>query len=125
MQNELGKTLERLRNSNKYSLRDVAVLTGISHTYIRDLELNVNRKNNEPIKKPTAETIQKLSTAYAYPFEELLKLAGYTEVEAAFQSILHDPDIADRKKDLVKKIMQLKDDDPELNEIIEILNKID
>ncbi|WP_445506639.1 helix-turn-helix domain-containing protein [Niallia sp. 03190] len=74
MEQELGKFLEELRGT--LSLRDAAKKSGLSHTYIRDLELGLNRKTNAPIK-PTPETLKRLSKAYKYPYEELLKKTGY------------------------------------------------
>lgn len=71
-----GLFLEKLRG--KTSLREVANKSGLSHTYIRDLELGVNRKTKAPIN-PTPETLKRLSEAYNYPYEDLMIMAGYIE----------------------------------------------
>lgn len=123
MNNTLGKLLENLRKKKKLSLRKASEITGLSFTYIRNLELNINPKTGESIR-PTTDTLQKFAVAYDYPLEELLKLAGYNEVAHAFQNILNDPDISDKKKDLVKMIMDLKDDDKELEKIINVLKAL-
>lgn len=73
---EFGKFLEGLRG--KIPLRDVAKKSGLSHTYIRDLELGVNRKTKAPIQ-PSHDTLKRLSQAYDFDFEELLRLAGVLE----------------------------------------------
>lgn len=72
--NPLGLFLEELRG--KTPLREVAFRSGLSHTYIRDLELGINRKTKAPIN-PTPETLKRLSEAYKYSYEDLMKKAGY------------------------------------------------
>lgn len=72
--NPLGLFLEELRG--KTPLREVAYRSGLSHTYIRDLELGINRKTKAPIN-PTPETLKRLSEAYKYSYEDLMKKAGY------------------------------------------------
>jgi len=74
MENELGNLLRELRG--KTPLREVAAKTGLSHTYIRDLELGINRSTKAPIK-PSPDTLKRLSEAYNYPYKQLMKLAGY------------------------------------------------
>lgn len=121
MQNELGKTLESLRKGQKMSLRAVGEITGLNFGYVRDLELNINRSSKLPIK-PTVDTLQKLAAAYNYPLEDLLEKAGYTEVAISFQKILSDPEISDKKKNIVQKLMALSDDDQELEDILKLLS---
>ncbi|MDR6553775.1 helix-turn-helix transcriptional regulator [Paenibacillus qinlingensis] len=74
--NHFGKFLETLRG--KASLRKAANKSGLSHAYIRDLELGRNRTTNDVIK-PSPETLRKLAQAYQYPYTDLLKKAGYLE----------------------------------------------
>ncbi|WP_096199483.1 helix-turn-helix domain-containing protein [Bacillus sp. FJAT-45350] len=96
MENELGKFLEELRG--KTSLREVANKSGLSHTYIRDLELGINRKTKAPIR-PSADTLKQLAKAYDYPSNELLKKAGYIEedntssedLDKKVEELLKDP----------------------------------
>ena len=123
MQNELGHTLQTLRSGKKLSLRAVAEKTGLSHGYIRDLELNRNPKTKEPIK-PTTDTLSKLASAYEYPLAEFLKLAGYHEVAYAFQNILGDQEISDKKRELVHMILELEDNDHDLDKIINVLKAL-
>lgn len=73
-----GKFLESLRG--KMSLREAAHKSGLSHAYIRDLELERNRSTNEKIK-PSPVTLKKLSDAYNYSYTELMEKAGYLEKE--------------------------------------------
>lgn len=81
--NQLGKFLESLRG--KMSLRKVASKSGLSHAYIRDLELGRNRTTNDIIK-PSPDTLRKLSQAYQYPYTDLLMKAGYLEEASSLQS---------------------------------------
>lgn len=81
--NLLGEFLEHLRGD--MSLRDAAKKSGLSHTYIRDLELGVNRKTKAPIK-PSPDTLKRLSDAYGGgSYEELMKKAGYFEQIPLFE----------------------------------------
>ncbi|PSJ69671.1 hypothetical protein C7J99_09695 [Brevibacillus brevis] len=123
MQNELGRTLEALRKEKRLSLREVAEMTGLNFTYIRDLELNKNRSTKQPVN-PTAETLQKLAAAYDYPLENLLKLAGQVEVANAFEKILNDPDVSEKKKEAVRILMAMEDNDESLDRVIGILNAL-
>jgi transcriptional regulator with XRE-family HTH domain len=86
-----GKFLEHLRG--KMSLREAAYKSGLSHAYIRDLELERNRSTNDKIK-PSPDTLKKLSEAYNFSYTELMVKAGYLdkqEPEAAGLDInLHD-----------------------------------
>ncbi|PZE21004.1 helix-turn-helix domain-containing protein [Paenibacillus xerothermodurans] len=71
---EFGKFLEGLRGA--MSLREAAKKSGLSHAYIRDLELEKNRSTNERIT-PSPDTLKKLSAAYDYPYTELMIKAGH------------------------------------------------
>lgn len=66
--NEFGKHLEELRG--KLSLREASERIGVSHTYIRDLELGKK-------KEPTRETLEKIAKAYNVPYFDLYEKAGY------------------------------------------------
>lgn len=81
--NQFGKFLETLRG--KASLRKAANKSGLSHAYIRDLELGRNRTTNDIIK-PSPETLRKLAHAYQYPYTDLLKKAGYLEEASIWAS---------------------------------------
>lgn len=78
MSAELGKLLESIRISKKMSLREVSERSGVSHAYIRDMELARNRSTNKPIK-PSPEILEKLSEVYNYSYDELMHVAGYVK----------------------------------------------
>lgn len=73
---ELGQFLENLRKTKQLSLRVVSQRSGLSHAYIRDLELSKNRSTNRFIR-PSPKALEKLANAYNYPYEQLMILAGY------------------------------------------------
>lgn len=75
---EFGKFLESLRGF--MSLREAAKRSGLSHAYIRDLELERNRSTNERIT-PSPDTLKKLSIAYSYPYTDLMIKAGHLKSE--------------------------------------------
>jgi transcriptional regulator with XRE-family HTH domain len=89
--NELGKFLEELRG--KMSLRAAAEKSGLSHTYIRDLENGINRSTKAPIK-PTPETLKRLADAYNYPYEDLMIKAGYiNKYDKLILNVVEDVDV--------------------------------
>lgn len=83
MRSELGLLLEKLRG--KRTLRDVSEKTGLSHTYIRDLELGVRRATGKPIK-PSAHVLKKLADEYQYPLKDLMRAGGYEDILKSDQS---------------------------------------
>ena len=90
--------LRNLREGQKLSLREVAAKTGVSLSYITQIE-------NGRRKTPSPEVLKKLAPAYNVPVRDLLKAAGYMddikeikpvlsdeeEVERAFQYVISDP----------------------------------
>lgn len=74
--NELGELLRELRG--KKSLRKIAEITELSHTYISDLEKGYRRDTKAPIN-PSPETLKRLADAYDYPYKKLMKAAGYID----------------------------------------------
>jgi HTH-type transcriptional regulator, competence development regulator len=73
---DLGALLRRLRGD--LSLREVSEMTGISHTYISDLERYMRKGSNREIN-PSPRTLKKLARVYNYSMEDLLKRAGYLD----------------------------------------------
>lgn len=60
------------------SLREASKKTGISHNYLSIVERGTDPRSGSPVS-PTPETLKKLSEAYNYPYEELMKIAGYID----------------------------------------------
>jgi transcriptional regulator with XRE-family HTH domain len=71
---ELGTLLRKLRENE--SLRDVSIRSGISHTYLGIIEKGIDQRSGNPVK-PTPETLKTLAKAYNYPYEDLMRKAGY------------------------------------------------
>lgn len=107
--NDLGKYLRHLRGNR--SLRDVAERTGISHTYIRDIENGYRRGTNKPIK-PSPETLKKLAETYNASYVELMVMAGYWDEEE-----LLEPMQKPIGKELISEYFKLHEEQgKELNE---------
>jgi transcriptional regulator with XRE-family HTH domain len=92
---ELGPLLKRLRRDT--SLRDVRGMTGISNSYLSQIERGDRR--------PGPSVLKRLASLYGVDVQDLLKRAGYLddpedvpprddepqEVERAYQYVLADP----------------------------------
>jgi transcriptional regulator with XRE-family HTH domain len=90
--------MRSLREGQKLSVREAAAKSGVSVSYITQIE-------NERRKTPSPEVLKKLAPAYNVPVRDLLKAAGYMddirevkpalsdeeEVERAFQYVVTDP----------------------------------
>lgn len=102
--NKLGELLKELRG--KRSLREIAELTELSHTYISDIEKGY-RRGTKKVIHPSPETLKRLAEAYNYSYEKLMKVAGYLDEngEIHSQSPSKDEfDIAKRMKQFRKEI---------------------
>lgn len=103
---ELGDLLRKLRG--KRSLREIADLTELSHTYISDVEKGFRRGSKKPLN-PSPETLKRLAKAYDYPYEELMKAAGY--VNGTSYSV---PEIATKlskeERDIGKRMAKIRKD---------------
>jgi transcriptional regulator with XRE-family HTH domain len=74
----IGDFLKQLRLEAKMNLREAAEKSGLSHSYIRYLEIG-ERPGTDTAINPTPETLKKLATAYNYPYLDLLEKAGYID----------------------------------------------
>jgi transcriptional regulator with XRE-family HTH domain len=80
MEQNIGSHLEALRLSCGYSLREASKKSGLSHGYIRDVELGVNRKSGSQII-PMPQTLRKFGYAYGANFNDLMRIAGHIGTE--------------------------------------------
>lgn len=94
---ELGDLLKKLRGNK--SLREIAELTELSHTYISDIEKGFRRGSKKPLH-PSPDTLRRLANAYNYPYEKLMKIAGYIEFNGEILPPLTEKDEKDLEKDL-------------------------
>lgn len=73
---EIYDLLKSIRG--KDSLREASKKTGLSHAYINILEKGFDPRSGSPIN-PSVDTLKAYVQGYNYPFDELMKVAGYTE----------------------------------------------
>lgn len=85
MGNELGALLESVRIKKNLSLREAAELTGLGHSYIRDLELGINRKTGKKVV-PSIQSLRKIANAYDLDMYELLCKAGLIDEQDWYQA---------------------------------------
>lgn len=75
---ELGRMLKEYRG--KRSIRELSRQLGISHTYLDSLEKGYDPRTQRK-RKPTPETLKKLSEGLGAPYVELLEVSGYLTKE--------------------------------------------
>jgi transcriptional regulator with XRE-family HTH domain len=67
---KVGEYLKKIREDKNLSLRDVEAETGISNSYLSQLE-------SGKIKEPSPNLLHKLSEFYGVSYETVMELAGY------------------------------------------------
>ena len=84
---DFGDYLRSLREQQKMSLREVAAKTGVSVSYITQIE---NRRR----KAPGPDVLKRLAPAYNVPVRDLLKAAGYLDdIEPIRPSVSEEEEI--------------------------------
>ena len=81
---EFGKFIKRLRQHKELSLKEVEKSTGISNSYLSQIE-------NGKRKPPHPSLLKKLAILYGVRTQELLERAGYIDEE-------HDRKVADKQR---------------------------
>ena len=66
----LGEIIKKYREENDMSQREFAKQSGLSNSYISQLEMNTNSKNGQPIK-PQLETIKAVADAMGTTIDEV------------------------------------------------------
>lgn len=74
--NNLGELFRQIRISKNWSIREAARRMGISHSYLSILEKGVDPRTRKD-SSPKPDTLRIISKAYNYPYEDLMKAAGY------------------------------------------------
>lgn len=72
----LGKLFQEIRLSKNWSIRQAAKNMGISYSYLSILEKGKDPRTGKDAN-PKPEMLKIISKAYNYPYEELMKTAGY------------------------------------------------
>lgn len=83
---QLGPYLKELRDAKGWSLREAAKRTGLSHSYIDDLERGVSRATGKPTS-PTVEALKALANGYGIPVMQLLMIAAGLDTSRAGKGI--------------------------------------
>lgn len=73
---DLGKLFREIRLSKNWSIRQAARHMGISYSYLSILEKGKDPRSGKDAN-PKPEMLKIISKAYNYPYEELMKIAGY------------------------------------------------
>lgn len=76
MANRLGTLIKEYREKTGLSLRDLGKITGLSYSYIAQLEKGVDPRTGKNIV-PTINTLQRLAKGLNMGLEELMLAAGY------------------------------------------------
>lgn len=98
MKNMLGDYVRELRESKNLSQRDLARLSGVSNTYIANLETGINPSTGKPFS-PSVSTLEKLAKGLRVPVETLISLARGEQLTL-------DPEA--RKRELYARIRELQ-----------------
>lgn len=67
---EFGEYLRKIRKSKKLTVRQLDLYSGVSHSYISQMERGARGI-------PTPEILKKLSKPLGVEYEELMRVAGY------------------------------------------------
>lgn len=76
----LGSDLRMARETKKMSIREVEKKTGISNSYLSQLE-------NDKVKEPSPNILYALSKAYGIPYIDLMKKVGYLVPKESQKSV--------------------------------------
>jgi transcriptional regulator with XRE-family HTH domain len=81
---EFGQYIRDLRLKKGFSIRQLEVYSGVSNSYISQLE-------NGKKQSPSPDILKKLSVALKVPYEEFLKKAGYINTpQATFNELIKE-----------------------------------
>lgn len=92
---QLGNYLRELRTRKRLTLREVEEQSGVSGSYLSQVE--------QGKRHPSAELLRKIAPTYGASVKELLTMAGYLDepevkmsdqerIEWAFKCVISDPD---------------------------------
>ena len=93
--NDFAEYLRSLREGQKLSVREAAAKSGVSVSYITQIE-------NKRRKPPGPDVLKKLAPAYNVPVRDLLKAAGYMEDLKEIRPALSDEEEIERAFEYVK-----------------------
>lgn len=123
---QLAKLLRELRDGK--TLREIAELTGISPSYISDLE-NARLRDGNPAK-PSPDRLYRLSVVYDVPLRRLMELAKYSEQEieeverrvTSFASRDTEVELTDIERRIRDKVLAM--DNTSKMRVLDFINRI-
>ena len=71
-------TLKELRREYGFSLREFSEISGLSHTYVNQLEKASSFRGDKPIL-PSIETLGRIATAFDMPLNKFLNICGFSK----------------------------------------------
>src|SRR5205085_11108705 len=85
---DFGQYLRELRRVRRLTLREVEEQSGVSNSYLSQVE-------HGRIRQPSPHVLQKLAVAYDVPYERLMARAGYIRPSAgsAAAGQIHEPPV--------------------------------
>ena len=104
---ELGKFLKQLRGGMTF--REAAERSGLSHAYIRYLEIGKRPGTNTPIN-PSPEMLKGLAKAYNHSFKDLMIRAGYSYEDIESASI-EETESDEQDKEIFSLVSKIKNPD--------------
>ncbi len=75
MKSELGELIRIIRTKKDLSLRELSDRTGLSHSYLHNLEIGIDPRTGNAIS-PSIPTLEKLAAGIDVPLNELLVLVS-------------------------------------------------
>lgn len=103
----LGEIIKKYREENRLSQREFAKLTGLSNSYISQLEMNQNSKNGLPIK-PQLETIKAVADAMGTTVDVIFSQMDDITIDISKKLATSDGDELDQK--IMHLVSQLPED---------------
>lgn len=103
------------------TFREAAERSGVSHAYIRYLEIGKRPGTNTPIN-PSPDMLKGLAKAYNHPYKDLMIRAGYSYDEKD-ESHIEETEL-ERKKNKLKNIIDAMNDEKELDYTAETIERL-
>lgn len=103
----LGDIIKKYREENKLSQREFARMTGLSNSYISQLEMNTNSKNGLPIK-PQLETIKAVADAMHTTVDVIFSQMDDITIDISKKPTANEDSELDQK--IMNLVYQLPDD---------------
>lgn len=114
---EIGDYLKKIRGD--MPLREAAKRSGLSHSYISSIENDKHPTTKAPVK-PSPDSLKRLAKAYGHSYEELMRVAGYSDHK---ESSADDLDgISEWRKKAIEEIYRMPED--EFNYFYELMKRL-